>query len=154
MRKQFAEFFFLATFLIHFQVFAETYSIDKEDTLPTNAWWKATVAGAQYGISDPTLAQVMIENGEHVVRTVRPGDLMVHVHLPDGRIHRVLLHIYGNPIDGSAVSANYREEALWYVNEYRAQNGLPPLSLDYELCGYADTRAREIMDVYAHERPD
>ncbi len=130
------------------------HAYDEETTLPTNAWWQVDVAGAQYGLGDEHMAQVFVEDGEAVVRTVRPGDLVVHCHFPSGRIYKVLLHIYGDALDGSSLSANYQEECLMYVNQYRHAYGLPPLRLNANLSYFASIRAKETVDVYSHTRPN
>lgn len=45
-------------------------------------------------------------------------------------------------------------EVLGYINDYRAENGLSPLAFDETLLKAAQTRAAELTENYAHERPN
>ena len=58
------------------------------------------------------------------------------------------------PTAESTVSDNYAEEMLEIINAERAKTGASPLSLDSELCGAAEIRAKEISVKFSHTRPD
>lgn len=49
---------------------------------------------------------------------------------------------------------HYAEETLKLVNEARAEEGLPALTLDPDLVEAAEIRARELCELYSHTRPD
>ena len=49
---------------------------------------------------------------------------------------------------------HYAEETLKLVNEARAEEGLPPLTLDPDLVEVAEIRARELCELYSHTRPN
>ena len=48
----------------------------------------------------------------------------------------------------------YAEEVLKLVNAEREKAGMPPLALDAQLCAAASQRAKELVESYAHVRPD
>lgn len=50
--------------------------------------------------------------------------------------------------------AHFAEGTLKLVNEARAEEGLPPLSLDPDLVEVAEIRAKELSELYSHTRPD
>lgn len=50
--------------------------------------------------------------------------------------------------------SNYASEVLILVNQERQKYGLPNLVLDQKLCGAADQRAKEIVSLFSHTRPD
>jgi len=49
---------------------------------------------------------------------------------------------------------HYAEETLKLVNEARAEEGLPALTLDPDLVEAAEIRAKELTEYYSHTRPD
>ena len=49
---------------------------------------------------------------------------------------------------------HYAEGTLELVNEARAEEGLPALTLDPDLVEAAEIRARELCEIYSHTRPD
>lgn len=49
---------------------------------------------------------------------------------------------------------HYAEGTLELVNEARAEEGLPALTLDPDLVEAAEIRARELCELYSHTRPD
>lgn len=49
---------------------------------------------------------------------------------------------------------HYAEGTLELVNEARAEEGLPPLTLDPNLVEAAQIRAKELCEYYSHTRPD
>lgn len=51
-------------------------------------------------------------------------------------------------------SGDYAYQVLNEVNQHRVQYGLSPLVLSDDLCDGADVRAREIVSVFSHTRPD
>ena len=51
-------------------------------------------------------------------------------------------------------SGDYAYQVLNEVNQHRVQYGLTPLVLSEDLCDGADVRAREIVTVFSHTRPD
>lgn len=60
-----------------------------------------------------------------------------------------------SPDNNGNISANaYVNEVLKLVNEYRASNGLSPVSLDNAISSAADIRAKEIVRSFSHTRPD
>lgn len=48
----------------------------------------------------------------------------------------------------------YAEEVLKLVNAEREKAGISPLSLDDQLCAAASQRAKELVESFAHVRPD
>lgn len=67
----------------------------------------------------------------------------------------VLALVMGNLIQPVAeCSGDYAYQVLEEVNRYRANYGLPSLALSEDLCDGADIRAREIVSVFSHTRPD
>ena len=50
--------------------------------------------------------------------------------------------------------SGYVQRALELVNEERARAGAEPLAFDEELCAFADTRAKELSELFSHTRPD
>lgn len=48
----------------------------------------------------------------------------------------------------------YAEEVLKLVNAEREKAGVPALTLDTQLCAAANQRAKELVENFAHERPD
>ena len=50
--------------------------------------------------------------------------------------------------------SGYVQRALELVNEERAKAGADPLTLDEDLCGFADTRVEELSELFSHTRPD
>lgn len=50
--------------------------------------------------------------------------------------------------------SGYVQRALELVNEERAKVGADPLTLDEDLCAFADTRAKELSELFSHTRPD
>lgn len=56
--------------------------------------------------------------------------------------------------DPSVSEEQYAEEVLRLVNEEREKAGISPLSLDTKLCAAADQRAKELVESFAHVRPD
>ena len=49
---------------------------------------------------------------------------------------------------------HYAEGTLELVNEARAEEGLPPLTLDPDLVEAAEIRAKELSEYFSHTRPD
>lgn len=49
---------------------------------------------------------------------------------------------------------HYADETLKLVNEARAEEGLPALTLDPDLVEAAEIRAKELTEYYSHTRPD
>lgn len=49
---------------------------------------------------------------------------------------------------------HFAEGTLELVNEARAEEGLPALTLDPDLVEVAEIRARELCELYSHTRPD
>ena len=59
------------------------------------------------------------------------------------------------PGNNGDISENaYVNEVLKLVNEYRASNGLSPVSLDNAISSAANIRAKEIVRSFSHTRPD
>lgn len=63
------------------------------------------------------------------------------------------------PTEAPYDPSNYTIGSLEYaildqLNAYRAEAGLPGLSMSTKLCGIAGLRAREIHEVWSHTRPD
>ena len=53
-----------------------------------------------------------------------------------------------------AVSENFAEEVLYYVNIEREKVGLKPLQLSQQLMESAEVRAKELPENFSHTRPD
>lgn len=49
---------------------------------------------------------------------------------------------------------HYAEETLKLVNEARAEEGLPALTLDPDLVDIAEIRAKDLSEYFSHNRPD
>ena len=58
------------------------------------------------------------------------------------------------PQDNGGSFSSYAEDLLSEVNRNRSEYGLEPLVLAADLCYSADIRAREIVTVFSHTRPD
>lgn len=66
--------------------------------------------------------------------------------------------IVDKPLEAKAASGTYNEDYAWQVldivNQERAANGLPALTMDAKLMASAKVRASEITSVFDHTRPD
>ncbi len=149
-------FFLLVFFLIGFHIIGEAY--DFERNVQTNQYWSFKFENVRYGLSDHNKAVIVQYDGHPMVKLLRPGDLLVYcqrLNGSDNRIYQVMLHITGDAIDGSLINPNtFEEECLYYVNQYRQSAGLKPLKLSKELSYAASIRAREIVRVFDHKRPN
>ena len=56
--------------------------------------------------------------------------------------------------DNGTSQNSYASEILRLVNNERTSKGLKALTLDYRISSAADIRAREIVSVFSHTRPD
>lgn len=57
-------------------------------------------------------------------------------------------------IERLQAETSYAEKVVELVNAERAKNGLSPLTIRNDLTEYAQLRSTEIVDKFAHERPD
>ena len=48
----------------------------------------------------------------------------------------------------------YRQELIVLVNKEREKAGLPPYIVDDQCMAYSQTRAKELVDLFSHTRPD
>ncbi|MBR3721579.1 MAG: CAP domain-containing protein [Selenomonadaceae bacterium] len=146
--------FFLLVYC--FPIIGEAY--DLERNVQTNQYWSFKFKNVRYGLSDYNKAVIVQYDGHPRVKLLRPGDLLVYcqrLNSSDNRIYQVMLHITGDAIDGSLINPNtFEEECLYYVNQYRQSSGLKPLRLSKELSYAASIRAREIVSVFNHQRPN
>ena len=134
---------------------AEAAAIQKEETCPTGVSWYCSGNNPEYYISDSSLAEIIVKDGQKRVYFKRPGDVFVTVKFAGGDFINVLIHIVGEPVDETAVNrGTFAQEILDLVNIERKKAGAKPLRLSDDLIRAASIRAMEQVRKFSHTRPN
>ena len=152
----------LVIFLLTPIVLAEEFEgeVEREYNFQTGRIWGVPGYKVLFQVSDYQIAEVFkAKNGEVRVRFTHPGDVYVKAifYLTDGSTDErlYLFHISGDETGETAIDrSNFANRVLELVNEERAKKKLKPLKLAEDLCQWADIRAKECVEVFAHVRPN
>ena len=134
--------------------------VEKEYNYQTGKIWGFPGYKVLFQVSDYQVAEVFkAKNGEARVRFTNPGDVYVKAifFLTDGTTDErlYLFHVSGGETGETAIDrSNFAERVLELVNEERAKKKLKPLKLAEDLCQWAEVRAKECVEVFAHVRPN
>lgn len=134
--------------------------VEKEYNYQTGKIWGFPGYKVLFQVSDYQVAEVFrAKNGEARVRFTNPGDVYVKAifFLTDGTTDErlYLFHVTGESKGETAIDRNnFAERVLELVNEERAKKKLKPLKLAEDLCQWADIRAKECVELFAHARPN
>lgn len=86
---------------------------------------------------------MMINNNDNIITTYRDknNDIIINEERP--------------PLSNDDVEIPQEaKDVVVYINNYRMENGLNPLEINYDLCFYSSVRVEEIKTVWSHTRPD
>ena len=133
--------------------------ITEELDISTGIMWGFSGYVVTFEISDPDIAEVVKKNGNTLVHFLSPGDVFVTAIFYSGgqpvESYLYLFHVTGEPTGGNAVNrSSFAQEVLDIVNAERAKYNLRPLRLADDLNRYADIRAKEIVRLFSHTRPN
>ena len=130
-----------------------------EINITTGRMWGFPGYVVTFDISDPDIAEVIDGNGCKLVRFLSPGDVYVTAIFYSGgqpvESYLYLFHVTGEPTGSNAVDrSSFAQQVLEIVNVERAKHHLRPLRLADDLNRYADIRAKEIVRLFSHTRPN
>lgn len=154
----------LSTLMIQMPAYADVAANETADTwsYKSGDWYLLNTAGQkEYGYHVVNGKEYYLDPDTGKMRTGwlylnnywyyfdNSGAMLVNTTTPDG----YLVDAYGTWIDN--ISKEQAEnEILRLVNEERVKVGANPLVLDRTLCTVADLRAKEIVTLFSHTRPD
>lgn len=163
MRKIATLLFFIVTMMCS-TVLAQS-SYDFEKTMTVGQMWKMQIENAAYEIYPPSRAEMVTYGGEEWIQFTEIGDVEIIAHdIDTGYSFSALIHIVRDEENNTSkvyaseppaeVQAQFAEQVLYLVNIERAKVGAAPLRLSGDLMDASEIRAREIVQVFSHTRPN
>ena len=129
--------------------------------------WKGDNSGWRYQFSDGSYKRsswVKVNNAWYYLNPSEGGRMAVNTYTPGGyyvdangvyQAGAAKTNNSGNSNNSGSTSASaFENKVIELVNAERAKHGVAPLSADNALMGSADIRAKELVRLFSHSRPD